>query len=175
MEIEPLPSQADPPAAPRNDIKPTAAAAPARLTVNDVLCLQPAGRGIEAQPSGVESRFERWLRSDQQLYERKAKVGPDWKPLPLPGPDWIDPADCGMLVLQNLERADGSVIPTPEQAAEVAGRVILVGLKEGDRPPQVFARVNPGESMRLHPVNVFEYVLSCPAGAARYSLTLVPG
>lgn len=182
MDIEPVFPDADGggPEPTKNDIRPAAdAKAPARISVHDNLYFQPAGRGVESQPSGVEARFTRNLRSDEQMYERRSKVGPGWKPLPLPGPEWIDPADCGMLSLKNLEGDDLAVVPTPDERAAIDAKVVEVGLSSSQTDPDAavtpFARVRPGEAVRVEPVNLHLYRLRCPAGSARYALALVPG
>lgn len=140
------------------------------------------------QAYSTESRYSRWLSSDEQVYVRKIKVPADWVRLES---GWVE-SPCA-LVISNDETAYKDVQPTEEQKAEVAGRVVELAVlvtnnPEGPRsmwsPPSDkgaqeslavrFAVLRPGESMRFEPQPGAVYVARCLGASAKCQLVAVP-
>lgn len=131
-----------------------------RLIVVDTVFHQ----GAMEQPTAAESRFARWLDTDEQPCVRKSKVGQDWKPLCDGG--WL--TQVGMLLLSNDE-GRFLVVPTPKEEKEMAARILDVAQGE-----TAVARVRPGESLRFEPVDLQGLRLRCQAGVAKYTVTMIP-
>jgi hypothetical protein len=134
------------------------------LVVESVYYQGPHTDGVQR-----DSRFGRFLDTDEQPYLRVFVVKEEWQPL---DPGWLSRA--GMLLLVNQE-GRFQVNPTEEQARTAAARVILLGVKPLiDLPPTPFARVRPRESCRLEPAGLDNLYVCCEKGEARGVLTLLP-
>src|SRR6185312_8298003 len=72
------------------------------------------------EPISAESRFSRWLESEEQPYLRKLVIGEEWTLLDC---GWLE--DVGMLLLRN-EEGKFQVQPTEAERAEVMSRVVEV-------------------------------------------------
>lgn len=131
---------------------------PARLSVVEQVYHQLTEGG---GPAVVETRFSRWLETDEQPWRRTAKgedaAGPEWKPLNL---GWLAGGPVGMIVLRN-------------EAVE-KDRNIWLAVKTANAP-EAFARVRPGESVRFEPAGYTDYLARSPDGPARYTLAAIPG
>lgn len=137
----------------------------ARLTVVDVVYHQ----GLGDQPTSVESRFGRWLNTDEQPYHRKIKVTTDWMPLDL---GWLG-TQISMLVLMNEEGRHFQVYPTPKERALIEERIVEIGIEVHDHVEECWL-IPPGESIRAQPVAPDRLRVRCRRGEARCVLTLFP-
>jgi hypothetical protein len=152
-----------------------------RLTVVEVVSYQAA----LDKPGGIDSRFDRKMATEEQLFLRRLTVGEDWQALEC---GWLKAV--GMLVIKN-EPAQFHVNPTEAQKTEAASKVLEVGLKVGEvtvleegevrnvkAPPEqviAFALVPPGESARWQPLDASNLRLRCKVGSARVTVALIPG
>lgn len=122
-----------------------------RIVVVETVFHQPPDAG----PSSTLSRFSRWLESDERPYVRGLRLGPAWQPVEQ---GWLDRGGS-MLVVANDETE--------------AGRVIEVGLWTGTEALP-FARLPPGEAVRLPVVDVGLLRLRASGAAVRCTQTLFP-
>lgn len=150
----------------------------ARLTVVDSV-YHAAGKG---EPTVAAHKFMRVLVGDEQPFTRWSKAIPEWTALET---GWLTTAS--MMVLVNEEGPQNfQVRLSEEQKAEIAARVIEVGVKPVvpagrtmHSPPicrdviPAF-RVRPGESCRVEPAELGSLFLRCTGGVARYKLVLLP-
>jgi len=133
------------------------------MTVVEHVYHQPFGE----QPVGVDSSFNRKLDSDEQMFVRKFRVTEEWTPINV---GWVESA--GMLMLSNDEGRSLQTLPSDEEKAAVAARV--VELKYQDAPDDQAWTVLPGESMRAMPSQASLLMLRCRSESARVTLTLIP-
>lgn len=133
-----------------------------RLTVVETVYHQTFGE----QPVSVESRFERELQSDEQMYQRRKIATEEWQPLDL---GWVEEVGC--VVAQNTEGQFLQLIPTPEQRAENAKKILEVAYLPA--AGMVFY-VPPGESLRLYPSHPKQLVIRCQAGTVKYTVNIIP-
>lgn len=127
---------------------------------------------VNEQPTSVETRYGRILKTDEQPFTRRFKVGPEWIPLPS---GWL--AEASLLLLSNEGAAEpvrGN--PTPEQAAQAAAMVVDVAfnpcVEKLDSVPALL--IPPGESMRVIPADLKTIRLRCLTGLVKCVLTLFP-
>lgn len=119
----------------------------------------------------LESRWSRVLDTDEPAFHRpRLPVGPDWSPL---DGGWLQHGS--QLVIQNAVQAP-SRIPTPAQAAELAGLVVEVYLGAGGaNNPQADILIPPGESARVYPARPINQIqLRCPRGKTSATVLIVP-
>jgi hypothetical protein len=142
-----------------------------RITVVEQVYHRPADGG---EPTVAETRFSRELASQEQPFERRAKVGEDWQPLEH---GWLESA--GMLLISNEEGRHLQVNPTDEERLSISRRVLeLIYAMEDDEllVPQSSCTwlIPPGESMRAYPSDVSRLCVRCQSGVARFTLRLYP-
>lgn len=143
----------------------------ARMTVVEHVYYQSE----EHDPVVGDSAFFRELKSEDQPFARKHKVGQSWSPLSSDG--WV--LDASMVVLTN-ELPQYSRNPTKEQKARDEAKVIEVAVYSGEArtmhsgPPILFAVVLPGESLRFQPADLNQIYIRCPNGEVSYSVKLFP-
>lgn len=116
-----------------------------------------------SEPVSVDSRFSRWLDTDEQPYLRKLTLAEEWVPL---DKGWLEVA--GMLVIRNDEAKDQTRIHNP--VIEVA----IVKDNEGGNWIVPFAFVRPSESAQFEPVCLDNFRLRCLKGQAKCTLALIP-
>jgi hypothetical protein len=131
-----------------------------RMTVVDIFYHQVFGE----QPESVESRFERELSSDEQMYQRKKVATEEWQPIDL---GWVK--EVGTVFIQNIEGQFHSVNPTVEQKEEIAKRVLEFTFAQCK---ECFL-IPPGESMRCSPTSAGSLMLRCRSGQAKYLVVVV--
>lgn len=104
---------------------------------------------------------------EDQLWERHIKVSEKWASLDY---GWVE--QCAFVLLRNTEGGQIKTIPTPEQVAENAKKVIEIGF--GNKPTPLLY-LHPGESQPLSPVDFKSLRIRCKSGVSRVILTAVPG
>jgi len=142
----------------------------------------------ETIPVAVDSRFTRWLDSEEQPYLRQAKIGQDWQEVDV---GWLENLPVSQLVLRNDE-GKFQVQPTSEQRALVMGRILELAIlprpdasdltkcrtmrspPKREIPPLSFAVLRPGQSLRFEPVDANRLVIRCKSGTARLTLFAIP-
>lgn len=150
-------------------VRPARAIRPAKSRV--VLVEQLVHVGRRGEPTPVSDRFSRGLTSDETPYRREFTAGPDWAPLDC---GWLA-AGVSQLRLKNEEGSDRLTVPTDGEKAAEARRVVELGTGGEDFPwVEDFARVRPGESLRLEPTRLAKLRVRCVGGTARCSLFLTP-
>lgn len=133
-----------------------------RLTVIELVYHRQWGE----EPVLFEGRFGRELETHEQAYRRMITVGETPQPLDT---GWLAGL-VGMLVVANLEGRRQQVIPTEQQRAELAAKVIEVGSTNSQ---QVWL-VPPGESFRGWPSSPEQVTLRCQQGKAHCTVFAVP-
>jgi hypothetical protein len=131
-----------------------------RLTVVETVYHQVSGE----QPQSVESRFDRELQSDEQMYQRCKVATEEWQPLDL---GWVP--DPGTIVIENNEGILQQVNPTPEQQEELAKKILVLSQDSG-----LGFEVRPGESFRFSHDAPGVLLLRCRSGSARYRISVIP-
>ncbi len=130
-------SQTDPPVDPPPRFEPVASL-PRRLVVVGSVHYQSFA-GDETLTASL--RFARELGTgDAQGYVRRLRVGPEWQRLDL---GWV--TEAAAVVVDNPEGSGLSINPTPEEAAEIGARGVLLGVKDGLGNVLPFAVIRPGE------------------------------
>jgi hypothetical protein len=117
------------------------------------------------QPMQVEGRFSRPLLSNEQPFRRKLTATQERKRLETA---WID--DAGMLCLANEEGKCEQVVPTPEQRALNAAKVVELSYGDSDDKWLIL----PGETFRGQPSNVKNLFVRCQCGTAECWVTIFP-
>lgn len=117
------------------------------VTVVETLYLSRPGR----EPVSVASAFE-YRVPDAQPYRRELAVGPEWTPL---DPGWV--------------KAPRLLVLSPRGGSGKEG----VTVRSGEGPP--FARVRPGESLRVEPLDVSALSVRAEGGAAELEILIVGG
>lgn len=120
-----------------------------------------------APPAVADPAWGRFVESDEQPWVRQLTVGPEWQALDC---GWVERA--GLMVLQNTEGKFPQVIPTEEERAAVAARVVELAYK----PCPAFATwvVRPGAAHVGEPGDVKLLRVRCRSGTARCTLYLFP-
>ena len=131
-----------------------------RITVTDKTYHQVVGD----QPVVFETRFCRDVKSEEQPYCRKIKVGVEAKSIEL---GWID--EVGMLLLRN-EEGVFTTVPTDEEKERMADKIVVMSVSGID-----FCKLYPGESLRITPIGISAWTVRClSSDGARCSLTVIP-
>lgn len=157
--------------------KPPVRTVPDRITVVETVYHQAEGD----QPTAIESRFSRRLQTKEQPCVRKLVAGPEWHLVDRESMDrpgcWLE--RVGMLVIRNEEGEFTQVVPTSQERAEVAARVLSLGvgvsISADEHIVMPFARILPGkESCRFQPTDISNLWIRCQAGKAKYTVTMLP-
>lgn len=138
----------------------------ARIGVVSLVYHQQTG----SEPVSVESRFSRWLESDEQPYLRKLTIKEEWTAL---DGGWLK--EVGEVFLRNDE-GKFQVQPTDEERAAVMARVVEIAVVEPVVKQRlfVFGRIRPLESLQFEPHDLTSLRLRCVSGTARCTLALFP-
>lgn len=137
---------------------------PAFLTVVETMIHQRT----DEQALSAESNYQVTLESSQDAYvRRKLEVGPDWTPIP---GNWLD--SCSEFLLKNDTGRGLKVYPTEEEAADMARKVIEVGLV-GDVATNVWL-VAPNRSMRASPRDIRDVRIRCQHGVTECTIAIFP-
>lgn len=135
-----------------------------RLTVVETVYHQAPGES----PREVLSRFNRWLESDENMYQRTAKVGEEWTPIDL---GWLA-GDAGTILLVAEGGPRRNTIPTEEEKREDRSKRIAVSFRSDT--PRDDITLLPGESARFSPSYAKEILLRCLCGKTRYTVSVIP-
>lgn len=140
----------------------TGSAAKSRLTiVEQVSFISP-----EDPPKSDENRWSIPISSDEQPYGRKTRATPEWKPLDC---GWVK--ECSVLIIYNLEGKNRQKIPTEEEKAETASKVLELAL-DGTHIASI--AIPPGSSIRITPIDCTAISIRSACGLLQYSYTLYP-
>lgn len=138
----------------------------ARLGIVEQIYCYPPG----AAPTLIDLREGLWLETDEQPYQRKLKVGPEWQHLDC---GWLEGNGTSLLVLVNEEGKHLTVVPSEQQKTALALRVVDVGVFSQGLLATV-AVLRPGLSLRFEPADAKALRLRSRSGEARVTLTLFP-
>lgn len=149
---------------------PVTEAPKARLAVMETVYAMAATGAVHSLPA--ETRFSRWLESDEPPYLRpEFKVGTEWVELDL---GWIEHLSAvGMLSLLN-KLPVWQVQPTPEQRTEAEARIIEIGVPVTDGMLMPMIVVRPGESCRFEPSGMVPLWIRSRADGARLTIVVIP-
>lgn len=140
------------------------------LTIVDTIYYQQGGDSTVS----ADSRYTRWMDSEEQHYNRQLKIGMEWEKLNV---GWI--SDCGMLMIKNREGTNQKVHPSEEEKEDTANKVLEIGVVLPELPEVPsktipFAIVLPGESLRFHPYKVGNLYVRCKHGPCRIIIDAFP-
>lgn len=140
---------------------------------------------LNEEGTNLELQFSRPVLSEEQPFGPRKHIiaTEEWQPLNLA---WFaeHPQQIGTIVITNEEGQFKQTIPTEEERAEAAAKVIEIGT--GRRNPynelnyQSFAEVRPSgdtyslQSFSIDPVDATQLGIRCRKGQAKYSLTIFP-
>jgi hypothetical protein len=137
--------------------------------VEEVSVTEPSGDTVP-----FETRFGRWLETDEQPCIRRLTVGPAWSPLTGAG-TWL--AVTGHLVIRN-DAAQLPTIPTPEEAAEMKTAIVEWGVfvaLDGYQAIVPIGEIPLGESARPGMVSDLGVIrLRCKAGMKKITVAMFP-
>lgn len=140
----------------------------ARIVVVEQIYFQ----STDNMPVQTEHRFVRQLKSDEQPYVRRMKIGTEWQPLEC---GWID--ECSMLLIEH-EAPNWQVMPTAEERKAVNDRIVEIALYNSTMfdPSAIVPDwyIPVGESFRGSPVALENIYLRCTEGETRIKVTLFP-
>lgn len=112
----------------------------------------------------IESRYYRWLNSEEQPYNRNLKLTETWTRLDM---GWL--GDAGLLVIHNVpERLQTQ--PTDKERLAMANKVIELTYDTAN-PEWV---ILPGESLRAHPTRAKDLFIRCRSGECRAYINVIP-
>lgn len=133
---------------------------PNRLTVVETVYHRTSNDAD--MPSSVSSRYNRNLSTTEQPYVRITTATDKWQPIPN---GWIEKA--GLVVIKNLEPDDEC------NTLEVACQDAITWASQSGVPVQRVL-VMQGESVRLQPSNVKDWLIRAPKGNCRFSAHVYP-
>jgi len=133
-----------------------------RISVSEMLIHQHP----DQQPTAIEHRFSRSIKSDEQPYIRKTKVSEEWINLDF---GWVE--NVGMLHLVNEEGGNLQTIPTEEELQALALKVIEIRHESSG----FCWLILPGESFRGMPSTGNGLQVRCQSGIAKYTINIFPG
>jgi hypothetical protein len=136
-----------------------------QLTVVEQVYFQQVGD----QPAQFGAQWSRRIATDEQPYQRRMKVGPEWKPIDR---GWI--TNCELLLIENNEGRFTQTNPSDEERKAAASKVVEVGLLMPIGAVMAFARIKPGESCRFQPCDLDFIMIRCRQEAS-ITITLIPG
>ena len=147
---------------PENELK-------SRLVVVETFYHQHGGDVATA----VSTSFARWLDTNEQVYQRKLKVGREWLQLDF---GWLKELPVlGMLHIKNDEGCFPVVNPTKEERESASKKVLMLGvLRLGITTPLMI--LPPGETLRFQPLNEHpvNWLVCCIEGEAKFTMTVSP-
>jgi hypothetical protein len=120
----------------------------------------------DEQPEGFRLAFSDKLHLSSQRYNRRLKIGEDPVALDV---GWFSPDEIGTLLVENLEGTRFSIVPSEEELADVAKRIIHVY-----HPGSPSWLIPPRRFLLAHPEDASGLLLRCGHGRARVSLTIIP-
>lgn len=124
----------------------------------------------EASKGPEAIRTYRWLNSDEQGYGRSVKIGEDWQEIDL---GWLKDKEIGYIHFENDTRRLPGKVPTQEELAILAEKVIEIGLWVGDMiwPLMYFP---PEEGSGFAPIAPQNLRVRCRKGVAKLTYYVVP-
>lgn len=142
-----------------------------RLGVNQTLYYQK----MNGEQKAYTSKYTAVCRMEEAPYERNLRVTEEWQQL---DSGWFreypgkEPEE---MLLVNEEGSLLQRIPTEEEKASIASRIVEVGAVAGETGIVLpVAKIKPGRSLRYSPQEVGRVWLRCRKGVARVSLVLIP-
>lgn len=92
-----------------------------RVTVSYRIYYEHQGDG----PRGVERSYNELVPAQDEPWSRRCKADEAWQPLDL---GWFEEKTHGHLVIENLQGQNQSTIPSPEERADTAKRILELGI-----------------------------------------------
>ena len=137
-------------------------AAKSRLTVVETVYHQ----NPKEQPTCVDSRHTQVIEGDEQVWQRRCKVGEEWTPI---DQGWIEACSCF-----HVRNDEGRFLinPTDAEREEVAARVLEIAFAGQVQHAWL---VRPGMTFRGEPSEARSLLIRCRSGEARYTVTFFPG
>ncbi len=109
----------------------------------------------------------RTLEGDEQPVRRRCQVGATWEPLYR---GWL--SSCSCLVIHNHEGEVSQTVPSAEERAAIASRVVELRLGVGDAGRLLCL---PGESLGpLCPADLTAVWIRCRDGSAKITVDILP-
>lgn len=139
-----------------------------RITIVSSVYHQIPGDKTSGPP---QSKYYRWLESDEQPYSRTVKVGIEWEPIDT---GWLKDKEHSLLVITNSLKRLPSRKPTPEEEAEFYSHVLEIGWIEQDNSVTPIGYIPVGEDIRISPLNMHRYRIRSQTPDGKYSIFLVP-
>lgn len=143
-----------------------------RFGVNQTVYYYGAGN---PQHKSYNSTYSAKCDMNEAPYERNLRVTEEWQQL---DQGWFkdypgkEPEE---MLLINEEGSLLQRIPTEGERAEIASRIVEVGIGNRDQLAVCpIARIKPGRSLRYSPQEIGRVWLRCRKGVARVSLILIP-
>lgn len=156
-----------------------------RFGVNQTVYYYGAGK---SEHKSYNSTYSAACQMNEAPYERNLRVTQEWQQLDVGWfRDYPDKQPEEMLLI-NEEGSLLQRIPTEEEKAEIASRIVEVGVATGElldtkvllhasNTASIFQKVaiiKPGRSLRYSPQEIGRVWLRCRKGVARVSLILIP-
>lgn len=103
---------------------------------------------------------------DVESYTRRATSKPDWSNLDL---GWIEPEQCGLILVENLAGKDIRIQPTEEEKEKYKSSILEIGNDE------VSMLVHPGWPVHFTPRDVNNWKIRSLNGESfKYRITVYP-
>ena len=135
-----------------------------RLTVVEHVYHQEGGG---KSPVGSDCVSARFLRTDEQPYVRKTRIGETWTRLDT---GWL--ASVSLIRVVN-EATVFATYPSLREKTEAEAKVLEIGV-EDETGVHSFARVRPGDSFRIDPVDSPSLRVRCRSGFAQVTIHAFP-
>lgn len=131
---------------------------------------------LDEQPIPIESHYQVSLTSnDDPCIRRRMMVSEEW--MPLKG-NWVD--QCSEMLIKNETGKGAQTVPTEQESADLAAKVVEVAYVETIDNPQIedpsrYAwQILPGRSMRASPRSLADIRIRCVNGEAECTLAVFP-
>lgn len=135
-----------------------------RLTVVEHVYHQEGGG---KSPVGSDCVSARFLSTDEQPYVRKTRIGETWTRLDT---GWL--ASVSLIRVVN-EATVFATYPSLREKTEAEAKVLEIGV-EDEAGVHSFARVRPGDSFRVDPVESRSLRVRCRSGFAQVTIHAFP-
>jgi len=136
-----------------------------RLTIAETLYHQS---NSDDNPSSVVAQHCQFLETDEQLWQRRQKIGKEPTNLDI---GWIEDWSCLLIINSSMVPNVPPAIRTPEDTQRIEeSTVCLYSVKDKSQQWKIL----PGDSFRGCPTDIESLYLHCPNGSTTVKIVVVP-
>lgn len=135
-----------------------------RFTVHSLFHHEKTGE----KPFSMEGGFSAEVQTDEESFSRKFRATEEFQPLNF---GWLAPQQAGLVVIRNVEGEGLLLIPSEDEKAQIAKRVIEVAIEGAE--PCVFP-IAPKQFHPFYCTDPSKLRIRCQCGSAEYRIFVVP-